>query len=97
VCCTQSSDALAAVRQEARAEANRLTSLAGAPERARRQADMAVAELAGVRQLLEAADGRLGEADVALRGAQERAEQRQVRWPLRLLLAAACPALLLEI
>jgi hypothetical protein len=70
---------LAKLQQEAKAEGNRLTSVSAAPEKARRQADMAVAELQGAQGLLAAADSALLEAEAALRAAHDRERQKQVR------------------
>jgi hypothetical protein len=70
---------LSKLQQEAKAEANRLTSVSAAPEKARRQADMAVAELQGAQGLLGSADSALLEAEAALRAAHDRERQKQAR------------------
>jgi hypothetical protein len=70
---------LARLQQEAKAEANRLTSVSAAPEKARRQADMAVAELQGAQGLLASADSAQLEAEAALRAAHDRERLKQVR------------------
>jgi hypothetical protein len=76
--CPQADAELAKLQQEAKAEANRLTSVSAAPEKARRQADMAVAELQGAQGLLAAADSALLEAEAALRAAHDKERQKQV-------------------
>lgn len=44
--CLQSEGGVAALQQEHKGESNKLLTVSAAPEKARRQADMAVAELA---------------------------------------------------
>ncbi len=48
------------------------------PEKARRQADLAVAELASAQQLLATAEAKLLEVEAAARGAEETERQKQV-------------------
>ena len=77
--CLQADAELSKLQQEAKAEANRLTAVSAAPEKARRQADMAVAELQGAQALLASADSALLEAEAALRAAHDKERQKQVR------------------
>lgn len=70
---------LEALHKEHKVEAGRLVSVSAAPEKARRQADLATADLAAAHQLLSAAETKHMEVESAARGASEHLRQRQVR------------------
>eukprot|EP00878_Enallax_costatus_P024119 GHUV01025712.1.p1 GENE.GHUV01025712.1~~GHUV01025712.1.p1 ORF type:complete len:220 (+),score=65.92 GHUV01025712.1:1294-1953(+) len=74
----ESEAGVAALQQEHKAESNRLLTVSAAPEKARRQADMAVAELASAQQLLTSADTKLLEVEAAVRAAHDKERQRQL-------------------
>jgi hypothetical protein len=67
------------LEKEHKQEAGKLVSVSAAPEKARRQADLAVADLATAQQLLAAAETKRMEVESAVRGASEQLRQRQVR------------------
>lgn len=75
----QSETALAALGQEHKSEQNRLVATSAAPEKARRQADLAVADVKSAQQLLAAADTKLLEVEAAARAAHDRERELQVR------------------
>lgn len=78
VCSVQSEADLAQSRQEAKAETNRLTSVSAAPEKARRQADVAASELQAAHALLTSANSALLEVEAGLRAAHDKERQKQV-------------------
>jgi hypothetical protein len=75
---TQAEPVVATLQKEHKAEAARLTRVATAPEKARRQADLAVADLAAAQQLLGAAETKQREVEAAVRAAHEQERARQV-------------------
>lgn len=52
--------------------------MSAAPEKARRQADLAVADLSAAQHLLAVAETKRAEAEAALRGVSDQLRQRQV-------------------
>jgi hypothetical protein len=76
----QSETALAALGQEHKSEQNRLVATSAAPEKARRQADLAVADVKSAQQLLAAADTKLLEVEAAARAAHDRERELQVSY-----------------
>jgi hypothetical protein len=77
--CLQAEPVVANLQKEHKQETGKLVSVSAAPDKARRQADLAVANLAAAQQLLAAAETRRMEAESALRGVSEQLRQRQVR------------------
>lgn len=77
----QAKPVVANLQKKHKQETGKLVSVSAAPDKARRQADLAVADLAAAQQLLAAAETRRMEADSALRGVSEQLRQRQVRMP----------------
>eukprot|EP00775_Hariotina_reticulata_P013164 gene13164-13294_t len=76
----ESEAALAALGQEHKAEQNRLVAISAAPEKARRQADLAVADVKSAQQLLAAADTKLLEVEAAARAAHDKERELQVSY-----------------
>ncbi|KAI8466714.1 MAG: coiled-coil flagellar protein, move backward only 2 [Monoraphidium minutum] len=73
---------VAEARKAHRAEANRLLGVqarGALPDKARRQADLAVADLVSAQQLLAAAGARLADAEAGARGAVEAERQKQAQ------------------
>lgn len=77
--CMQAEALVSNLKKEHKQEAGKLVSVSAAPEKARRQADLAVADLATAQQLLAAAEMKRMEVESAVRGASEQLRQRQVR------------------
>lgn len=77
--CLQAEPVVANLQKEHKQETGKLVSVSAAPDKASRQADLAVADLAAAQQLLAAAETRRMEAESALRGVSEQLRQRQVR------------------
>lgn len=75
----QAEPVLASLQKEHKQETGRLVIVSAAPDKARRQADLAVADLAAAQQLLATAETKRMEAESALRGVSEQLRQRQVR------------------
>lgn len=70
---------LEGMQKEHKQEHGRLVSVTAAPEKARRQADLATADLSAAHQLLAAAETKHLEVEANLRGVSEHLRQRQVR------------------
>lgn len=66
------------LQKEHKVETGKLVSVSAAPEKARRQADLATADLAAAQQLLAAAETRQMEVEVAVRAVSDQLRQRQV-------------------
>lgn len=66
------------LQKEHKVETGKLVSVSAAPEKARRQADLATADLAAAQQLLAAAETRQMQVEVALRAVSDQLRQRQV-------------------
>jgi hypothetical protein len=81
----QAAPVLESLQKEHKQEHGRLVNVTAAPEKARRQANLAMADLAAAQQLLAAADTKHMEVEANLRGVSEHLRQRQVR-------AAVCVA-----
>lgn len=75
----QAAPVLESLQKKHKQEHGRLVSVTAAPEKARRQADLAMADLAAAQQLLVAADTKHMEVEANLRGVIEHLRQRQVR------------------
>lgn len=75
----QAEPVLANLQRDHKIQAGRLVSVSAAPEKARRQADLATADLTSAKQLLSAVDTKHMQADAALRAVNEHLRQRQVR------------------
>jgi hypothetical protein len=80
----QAAPVLESLQKEHKQEHGRLVSVTAAPEKARRQADLATADLAAAQQLLAAAETKHMEVEANLRGVSEHLRQRQVRHGLDL-------------
>lgn len=77
-CALQAEPVVTGLQREHKLETGRLTSVAAAPEKARRQADLATADLAAAQQLLAAACTKHAQVEAAVRAVNEQLRQRQV-------------------
>jgi hypothetical protein len=78
VLCRQTEPILANLQKEHKQETGKLVGVSAAPEKARRQADLAVADLSAAQHLLAVAETKRTEAEAALRGVSDQLRQRQV-------------------
>eukprot|EP00879_Flechtneria_rotunda_P024575 GHRR01026062.1.p1 GENE.GHRR01026062.1~~GHRR01026062.1.p1 ORF type:complete len:403 (+),score=167.21 GHRR01026062.1:1268-2476(+) len=76
----ESQAGVAALQQEHKVESNKLVTVSAAPAKARRQADMAVADLASAQELLKAADSKLLEIEGAARAEYEKERTKQMEY-----------------
>ena len=86
----QAEPLVAALQKDHKVETGRLVSVSATPEKARRQADLATADLAAAQQLLAAAATKHMEVDAAVRGVNEHLRQRQASFFCNCLLCSMC-------